>query len=229
MLRGVMTGFMARPTAKTSIGKVFQDRAARYADKVFLSSRTAADLPRGQRDRQPLRGGAGRARVGHGDVVGVMLRNSPQTVLLMLAAVKCGAIAGMLNYHQRGDVLKHSIGLLDAKAVVAETDFDRADHRKRRRHHRADDARGAGPARCDRPDPGPRDDGRGAGQGQGVLHLHVGHHGHAEGQRDDPLPMAARAGRLRRPGPAVAQQRHDVLLPAALSQQRADGGARIDG
>ena len=31
-----ITGFMARPSAKTSIGKVFQDRAARYADKVFI-------------------------------------------------------------------------------------------------------------------------------------------------------------------------------------------------
>jgi len=29
----------------------------------------------------------------------------------------------MLNYHQRGDVLKHSFGLLGAKAVVAEMDF----------------------------------------------------------------------------------------------------------
>jgi fatty-acyl-CoA synthase len=44
-------------------------------------------------------------------------------VLLMLAVVKCGAVAGMLNYHQRGKVLAHSFGLLDAKAVVAETDF----------------------------------------------------------------------------------------------------------
>ena len=52
-----------------------------------------------------------------------MLRNSPHSVLLMLAVVKCGAVAGMLNYHQRGKVLAHSIGLLDAKAVVAETDF----------------------------------------------------------------------------------------------------------
>ena len=42
---------------------------------------------------------------------------------LMLAAVKCGAISGMLNYHQRGDVLKHSFGLLNASAVVAETDL----------------------------------------------------------------------------------------------------------
>jgi fatty-acyl-CoA synthase len=41
----------------------------------------------------------------------------------MLAAVKCGAVAGMLNYHQRGEVLAHSLGLLDAKVLVAETDL----------------------------------------------------------------------------------------------------------
>ena len=52
-----------------------------------------------------------------------MSRNAPHAVLLMLAVVKCGAIAGMLNHHQRGKVLAHSIGLLGAKAVVAETDF----------------------------------------------------------------------------------------------------------
>ncbi len=61
--------------------------------------------------------------MGRGDVVGIMLCNSPDAVLLMLAAVKCGAVAGMLNYHQRGEVLAHSIGLLDAKALVAESDL----------------------------------------------------------------------------------------------------------
>ena len=58
-----------------------------------------------------------------GDVVAIMLRNSPNAVLAMLAAVKCGAVAGMLNYHQRGDVLAHSLGLLDAKVLIAETDL----------------------------------------------------------------------------------------------------------
>jgi fatty-acyl-CoA synthase len=43
--------------------------------------------------------------------------------LLMLAAVKCGAISGMLNYHQRGAVLKHSLGLLSASVVVVDPDF----------------------------------------------------------------------------------------------------------
>jgi len=124
ILRGVRTGLTVRPTDKTSIGKVFQDRAARYGDRVFIKfddrqityfqanaivNRYAAVL-------------AGRG-VGRGDVVGIMLRNSPDAVLLMLAAVKCGAVAGMVNYHQRTNVLAHSIGLLGAKALVVESDL----------------------------------------------------------------------------------------------------------
>ncbi len=55
----------------------------------------------------------------------------------MLAAVKCGAIAGMLNYNQRGDVLTHSLGLLSATVVVADTDFVEPITEVRRRHRRA--------------------------------------------------------------------------------------------
>ena len=124
ILRGVITGFGARPTAKTSIGKVFQDRAARYGDKLFIKFGDEQLTYREANETVNRFAAVLAARgVGHGDVVGVMLRNSPQSVLLMLAVVKCGAVAGMLNYHQRGKVLAHSIGLLGARAVVAETDL----------------------------------------------------------------------------------------------------------
>ncbi|WP_319457219.1 MULTISPECIES: long-chain-acyl-CoA synthetase FadD6 [unclassified Mycobacterium] len=124
IVRGAVTGFMARPTAKTSIGKVFQDRAARYGDNVFIKFNDEQFTYRQANETVNRYAAVLAARgVGHGDVVGVMLRNSPQSVLLMLAVVKCGAVAGMLNYHQRGNVLKHSIGLLAARAVVAETDL----------------------------------------------------------------------------------------------------------
>ena len=124
IVRGAVTGFMARPTAKTSIGKVFQDRAARYGDNVFIKFGDEQFTYRQANETVNRYAAVLAARgVGHGDVVGVMLRNSPQSVLLMLAVVKCGAVAGMLNYHQRGKVLAHSIGLLSAKAVVAETDL----------------------------------------------------------------------------------------------------------
>jgi fatty-acyl-CoA synthase len=124
IVRGAVTGFLARPTAKTSIGKVFQERAARYPDNVFIRFDDERITYREANETVNRYAAVLAARgVGHGDVVGVMLRNSPHSVLLMLAIVKCGAVAGMLNYHQRGKVLAHSIGLLDARAVVAETDF----------------------------------------------------------------------------------------------------------
>jgi len=124
IVRGVITGFGARPTAKTSIGKVFQERAARYGDKLFIKFEDQQLTYREANETVNRYAAVLAARgVGHGDVVGVMLRNSPHSVLLMLAVVKCGAVAGMLNYHQRGKVLAHSIGVLAAKTVVAETDF----------------------------------------------------------------------------------------------------------
>ncbi|QRY51164.1 long-chain-acyl-CoA synthetase FadD6 [Mycolicibacterium septicum] len=122
--RGVLTGMMARPTAKTSIGKVFQERAAQYADRDFLKFGDERITYREANETVNRYAAVLAAKgVGHGDVVGVMLRNSPEAVLLMLAVVKCGAVAGMLNYHQRGKVLAHSFGLLKAAAVVAETDL----------------------------------------------------------------------------------------------------------
>ncbi len=124
MVRGVLTGLLARPTSKTSIGKVFQDRAARFGDRVFvrfgerqLTYREANATANRYAAVLAARG------VGRGDVVGIMMRNSPNTVLAMLAVVKCGAVAGMLNYHQRGEVLAHSLGLLDAKVLVVESDL----------------------------------------------------------------------------------------------------------
>jgi fatty-acyl-CoA synthase len=124
ILRGAITGFLARPSAKTSIGKVFQDRAARYADRVFIKFEDQRLTYREANETVNRYAAVLAARgVGHGDVVGIMVRNSPESVLLMLATVKCGAIAGMLNYHQRDKVLAHSFGLLGAKAIVADTDL----------------------------------------------------------------------------------------------------------
>jgi fatty-acyl-CoA synthase len=124
ILRGVGTGLLAQPKSKASIGKVFQDRAASHGDRIFI--RFGADeVTYRQANETANRFAAVLAKKGvvRGDVVGIMLRNSPNAVLVMLAAVKCGAVAGMLNYNQRGDVLSHSIGLLKAKVLIAESDL----------------------------------------------------------------------------------------------------------
>lgn len=124
IVRGAMTGLLAQPGSKKSIGTVFQERAARHGDRVFLrmgdQQLTYRDANAAANRYAAVLAARG---VGQGDVVAIMLRNSPNTVLAMLAAVKCGAVAGMLNYHQRGEVLAHSLGLLDAKVLIAETDL----------------------------------------------------------------------------------------------------------
>ncbi|RUP32881.1 MAG: long-chain-acyl-CoA synthetase [Mycolicibacterium sp.] len=124
ILRGLITGFGASPTAKTSIGKVFQERAVANKDKVFIKFEDQR-ITYGQANATVNRYASVLAAkgVGPGSVVGIMLRNSPDAVLLMLATVKCGAVAGMINYNQRGNVLAHSLGLLGAKVLVTESDF----------------------------------------------------------------------------------------------------------
>jgi fatty-acyl-CoA synthase len=124
ILRGARTGLLAQPNSRASIGKVFAERAARYGDRTFLrygdekiSYAEANEIANRYAAVLAERG------VGRGDVVGIMERNSPDVVLTMLAAVKCGAVAGMLNHHQREEVLAHSIGLLGATVVVAESDL----------------------------------------------------------------------------------------------------------
>jgi len=88
ILRGVTTGLLARPTTKISIGKVFQDRAERYADRPFIKFKSES-LTYAQANEAANRYAAVLAArgVGQGDVVGIMLRNSPNAVLMMLAAV----------------------------------------------------------------------------------------------------------------------------------------------
>ncbi|WP_044507528.1 long-chain-acyl-CoA synthetase FadD6 [Mycobacterium simiae] len=124
IVRGAVTGLLAQPNSRKSIGSVFQDRAARFGDRVFVrfgdQQLTYRDANAAANRYAAVLASRG---VGHGDVVAIMLRNSPNTVLAMLAAVKCGAVAGMLNYHQRGEVLAHGLGLLDAKVLIAETDL----------------------------------------------------------------------------------------------------------
>lgn len=124
ILRGAFTGLVLLPTSKTSIAKVFQNRAARYPDRVFIRFGDEKITYR-QANEAANRYAAVLAERGvrRGAVVGIMLHNSPDAVLVMLAVVKCGAVAGMLNYNQRSELLAHSIGLLDAAVLVCEADL----------------------------------------------------------------------------------------------------------
>ncbi|MGW5270122.1 long-chain-acyl-CoA synthetase [Rhodococcus sp. NPDC003994] len=122
VIRGV-PGFLRKPTDKESIGFIFQRAAAKHPERPFvrfegdtLTYGQANDLVNRYASVLVDRG------VQRGDVVGVLAKNSMRTLLVALAAVKLGATAGMLNFNQRGDVLEHSLGILDARVVVIDED-----------------------------------------------------------------------------------------------------------
>ncbi|GAB09947.1 putative fatty-acid--CoA ligase [Gordonia araii NBRC 100433] len=101
------------PSRKWTIGKAFAKAAAAHPDRPFLRMGSSIHTY-GECNRRANRWAAVLADngVGRGDVVAVMARNSVEVVIAVLATVKLGAIAGMVNYNQTGEVLDHSLGLL---------------------------------------------------------------------------------------------------------------------
>lgn len=112
-----------RTTRKVTIGKRFQDVAAANLERPFLRFEGNA-ISYGDANRTVNRYAAllEQRGVRAGDVVAISSQNKPDIVLAMLATVKLGATAGMLNYNQRGDVLAHSLGLLNAKILLVDPD-----------------------------------------------------------------------------------------------------------
>ena len=53
-----------------------------------------------------------------GDSVAILMENRPEVLACVAGVVKLGAVAGMLNHHQRGEVLAHSIKLTSARVVI---------------------------------------------------------------------------------------------------------------
>ena len=118
MARGAK-GLLQDPDSPNSVGLVFQRAAHRHPDRPFvrfegrsigygeanvLVNKYASVLT----DRGVTRG----------DVVGVLMTNRPETLFVILAACKLGATAGLLNHNQRGEVLSHSLGLLNSRVLV---------------------------------------------------------------------------------------------------------------
>lgn len=126
LARGAL-GLTRKPDARESIGRVFQDLARRQPDRPFIrfddasiSYRQANERVNRYADVLVQQG------VERGDVVGILMKNRPETLLLTLAAVKLGAVAGMLNHNQRGEVLAHSLLLLDSRVLVVGEECDEA-------------------------------------------------------------------------------------------------------
>ncbi|PTR30237.1 fatty-acyl-CoA synthase [Rhodococcus sp. OK519] len=126
LVRGAI-GLTRKPDARDSVGSVFQELARRQPDRPFIRFE-GASISYGDANERVNRFADVLVQHGvrRGDVVAILMKNRPETLLLTLAAVKLGAVAGMLNHNQRGDVLAHSLSLLDGRVLVVGEECDEA-------------------------------------------------------------------------------------------------------
>ena len=119
VLSGLRIVRTSRSSDKVSIGRRFQALAASQPDAPFLRF-LGTEVTYGEANRRANRVAEilKQRGVERGDTVGICMVNRTEVMLAILGAVKVGASVGLLNHHQRGDVLDHSQKILDSKVVL---------------------------------------------------------------------------------------------------------------
>lgn len=108
-----------RKTSRQSLGKVFEHCALRFPDNTALLFEDQALTYRQLNEWANRIAHALNARgVSKGDCVGLMMENRPELVACVLATVKLGAVAGLVNTNQKSETLLHSLKLLKARCLV---------------------------------------------------------------------------------------------------------------
>lgn len=127
LVKGAAGLLTVNATTKRTIGSVFQALAHKQPERPFLRFDDRV-ISYGEANAQVNRYASVLADngVGEGKVVGILAQNRPETLLVALAVVKLGAVAGMFNYNQRGEVLNHSQKLLGATVIVAGAECEEA-------------------------------------------------------------------------------------------------------
>ncbi|WP_330185206.1 long-chain-acyl-CoA synthetase [Nocardia sp. NBC_01503] len=110
---------LVKGDSRASIGLFFQRAAAAHPDRPFLRFE-GREYRWGEANSEVNRYAAVLSERGvkRGDVVGILMANRPEALFTVLAVVKLGATAGLLNNNQRDAVLQHSFGLLDSALDV---------------------------------------------------------------------------------------------------------------
>ena len=57
-----------------------------------------------------------------GDSIALFLNNTIEFIVFMLACSKVGVVCGLVNYNLRGDVLLHSLSVVDYKLIISSTE-----------------------------------------------------------------------------------------------------------
>ncbi len=117
-LKGLGALISTKPHKKNSIGLLLEKQAAAQPNQVAIRYQDQT-LTYRELNEQANRIAHYLMTIGitTGDSVGIMFDNRPETLITVMATVKLGAIASMINTSQRNDVLAHSINLTNPKAI----------------------------------------------------------------------------------------------------------------
>ncbi|WP_419811125.1 long-chain-acyl-CoA synthetase [Bacterioplanoides sp.] len=109
----------SRPEHRKSIGLLLEKQARKQPEHIALidqERRFSYQQLNQQVNR--LAHFIASQEIGMGDTVGILAENRAETLIAVLASVKLGAIASMMNTAQRGDVLLHSINLVKPSLML---------------------------------------------------------------------------------------------------------------
>ncbi|HEY1058953.1 MAG TPA: long-chain-acyl-CoA synthetase [Limnobacter sp.] len=120
LLPGLLGLATLRPSARRSMGLVFQNQAARHAARCFVNDgRTRLTYAQANAMANQMARGLQGLGVQAGDAVGLLSRNRAELLVAVIAVAKLGAVSALLNTNQTGATQAHSIGLVKPKVIVA--------------------------------------------------------------------------------------------------------------
>ena len=118
-LKGVYELATSKPDKNKSIGLLLEKHARKRPDHIAIRYENVTyTYDQLNRKANKLAHYLASQGISSGDVVAVVLENRPETIIAVMAIVKLGAIASMINTSQRGEVLLHSLTLVKAKMII---------------------------------------------------------------------------------------------------------------
>ncbi|MCQ8897178.1 long-chain-acyl-CoA synthetase [Limnobacter humi] len=120
LLPGLLGLATLRPGSRRSLALVFQNQAARHAQRKFVDDGRLC-LTYGQANVMANQMARGLQSLGvrSGDAVGLLSRNRTELLVAVIAVAKLGAVSALLNTNQTGSAQAHSIGLVKPRVIVA--------------------------------------------------------------------------------------------------------------
>lgn len=117
--RSLWVGLRARPQDQDSLGARFAEIAASHPRREALRFEMRS-WSYGELNAWANRIAATMKALGvrRGDVIAVLMENRPEVLACVLATVKLGAVAAMLNPQQRGAALEHAIQLVWPRVYI---------------------------------------------------------------------------------------------------------------